>query len=114
VLLRNLVGLDVAKELTLSGRMVSGEEAVKIGLATRVCDDPRAEALALAHEIAQRSPDAIRASKRLLNGLGDRTVAEALRAERTEIRALIGSPNQVEAVTAWFAKRPANYANPVA
>jgi enoyl-CoA hydratase/carnithine racemase len=112
VLLRDLVGLDVAKELTFSGRMVSGEEAVRIGLATRVCADPRTDALALAHDIAQKSPHAVQAAKRLLNGLGDRTAAEALRAERSEIRALIGSPNQVEAVTAWFAKRPASYTDP--
>jgi enoyl-CoA hydratase/carnithine racemase len=112
VLLERLVGLDVAKELTFSGRMVRGDEAVQIGLATKVSADPRADALALAHEIAQKSPDAIRAAKRLMNGTGERTTAEALREERREIGALIGSPNQVEAVTAFFEKRPARYTDP--
>lgn len=111
VLLERLVGLDVAKELTFSGRMVSGEEAVRIGMATRVCDDPRGEALALAHDIALKSPSAIRASKRLLNGLHGRTTAEALREERVEIRRLIGSPNQVEAVQAFFEKRSPVFAD---
>ena len=68
--LRHLVRLDVAKELTFTGRIVSGSEAVALGLATRVADDPRAEALALAREIAGKSPDAIRAGKRLLNAAG--------------------------------------------
>ena len=51
-LLPRLVGLDVAKELTFTARIVSGTEAVTLGLATRVADDPRAEALRLAREIA--------------------------------------------------------------
>ena len=110
-LLAQLVGLDVAKDLTFTGRMVGAEEAVRIGLATRQADDPRALALETAHEIAGRSPHAIRAAKRLLNGAAQAGHEAGLAAERREIRALIGSPNQVEAVTAFFEKRPANYAD---
>ena len=40
LILPTLVALDVAKELTFSGRMVSGEEAVALGLATRLADGP--------------------------------------------------------------------------
>ena len=110
-LLAQLVGLDVAKDLTFTGRMVGAEEAVRIGLATRQADHPRALALETAHEIAGRSPHAIRAAKRLLNGAAHAGHEAGLAAERREIRALIGSPNQVEAVTAFFEKRPANYAD---
>src|ERR1051326_2612102 len=46
-LLPDLVGRDVAKELTFTGRMVSGTEAVALGLATRVDPDPRQAALDL-------------------------------------------------------------------
>lgn len=104
-LLPELVGRDVAKELTLTGRMVSGTEAVAIGLATRAADDALAAALELAAQIAGRSPHAVRAAKRLLDQAGRVDLATGFAAEQTEIRALIGSPNQVEAVTAAFEKR---------
>ena len=104
-MLPHLVGLDVAKELTFTGRMVAGEEAVRIGRATRVADDPRAEALALAREIAGKSPHAVRGAKRLLNASPGRPVADQFADERKTIGSLIGSRNQVEAVTAYFEKR---------
>jgi enoyl-CoA hydratase/carnithine racemase len=109
--LRRLVGLDVAKELTWTGRMVQGTEAVALGLATRVGDDPRAEALRLAQHIAASSPQAIRAGKRLLDQSGVVDVAQQFLDESREMAALIGSPNQVEAVKAWFEKREPVFAD---
>jgi enoyl-CoA hydratase/carnithine racemase len=111
-MLRQLVGLDVAKELTFTGRMVSGEEALKLGLATRLTDNPREEALELAAQIAGSNPDAIRAGKRLLNQSGQVPLQQQLLDESTEMGALIGSPNQVEAVAAYFEKRPSVFADP--
>ncbi|CAN5906013.1 crotonase/enoyl-CoA hydratase family protein [soil metagenome] len=111
-MLPRLVGLDVAKELAFTGRMVSGTEAVALGLATRVADDPRAAALELAGEIAARNPHAIRGMKDLLNAAGTRPLAESLREETRLMGELIGSPNQVEAVAAYFEKRPAVFADP--
>jgi len=58
-----------------------------------VCADPRAEALALAAEIASKNPDAIRAAKRLLNAPDLRCRSRPHRGNREQI-ALIGSPNQ--------------------
>ncbi len=108
----NLVGLDVAKELTFTGRMVSGAEAVELGLCTHLSDDPRADALALATEIAAKSPHAVRAAKRLFNAAPKQSTAEGFASERREIGALIGSPNQVEQVTAFFEKREPSFIDP--
>jgi enoyl-CoA hydratase/carnithine racemase len=108
-LLPELVGRDVAKELTYTARIVSGEEAARIGLATRTDPDPLAAALALAREIAGRSPHAIRAAKRLLDLAGHADLASGFAAEQDEIRALIGSPNQLEAVTARFENRDPSF-----
>lgn len=107
VLLRTLLRDDVARELTYSGRVFNGEEAVRLGVATRVCADPHAEALAFAQEIAQKSPDAIKGAKRLFNLAADADQHAILLAESVEQTALLGSPNQIEAVTAGLMKRPA-------
>jgi enoyl-CoA hydratase/carnithine racemase len=111
-MLRRLVPLDVAKELTWSGRIVSGEEAVGLGLATRISDDPRADALALAAQIARSSPHAVRAAKRLLNQSGLVSQQQQFLDESKEMGGLIGSPNQVEAVNAYFEKRTPVFADP--
>jgi enoyl-CoA hydratase/carnithine racemase len=105
MMLPRLVGLDVAKELTFTGRMVSGEEAARIGLATRVSQTPREDALALATEIAAKNPHAVRGAKRLLNQSGLVSVADQFASERSTITSLIGTPNQAEAVKAYFEKR---------
>ncbi|HEY8002756.1 MAG TPA: crotonase/enoyl-CoA hydratase family protein [Phenylobacterium sp.] len=111
VLMRGLVRDDVARELTFTGRIFDGAEAVAMGLATRVCADPRAEALALAAEIASKNPQAIRAGKRLLNLMGEGDQHAILLAESKEQGALIGSPNQVEAVMANLQKRAPSFAD---
>ena len=110
-LLPELVGLDVAKELTFTGRMIDGHEAVRLGVATRVSDTPLDDALSLAGEIAMKSPHATKGAKALLEMAGHSTLAEGFAAEQRIIRALIGSPNQVEAVKAFFEKRPPQFAD---
>jgi len=109
--LRELVPLDVAKELTFTGRILSGEEAKALGLVTHVADDPLEAAMKLAREIAGKSPDAIRAGKRLLEEswrADERTGLELESKLQTE---LIGSPNQVEAVKANFEKREPQFSD---
>jgi enoyl-CoA hydratase/carnithine racemase len=106
-ILPRLVGYERALELTATGRMVSGTEAVEIGLCSRLADDPLAAALDLAGEIASKSPVAVRHAKRLLlESVGGRSVADQFADERTTMGSLIGSPDNVEAVTAYFEKRP--------
>jgi enoyl-CoA hydratase/carnithine racemase len=111
--LLRLVGEDVAKELTFTGRMVTGDEAVRLGLATRTAADPHAAATELAREIAGRSPDAIRGAKRLLNRAAEGgDLAGQYLEESRELGALRGSPNQAEAVRAYFEKRPPAFTDP--
>ncbi len=105
VLMRELARTDVVRELTYTGRIFSGEEALRIGFATRLSADPLADALQMAHEIAGKSPHAIRAGKRLLNGSLSDSAADVLMAESVEQKALIGSANQAEAVRANMEKR---------
>jgi enoyl-CoA hydratase/carnithine racemase len=111
--LPRLMGLDKAKELAFTGRMVSGTEAVALGLCTRVSDTPYEDAKALAAEIASKSPDAVRSAKRLMNLAGSYSdAATQFAEERRSIGALIGSKNQVEAVMASFENRAPNFVDP--
>jgi enoyl-CoA hydratase/carnithine racemase len=79
---------------------------------TRVSEDPLASAKALAAEIAARSPDAIRAAKRLYDKAWTAPAAETLALEAELQAELIGSPNQLAAVTAGMTKEPAQFTDP--
>ena len=111
-LMRRLARADVVRELTYSGRVFSGAEALSLGFATRVCEDPYAQAMAFAREIAGKSPDAIRADKRLLKLAESADDAAILLAESAEQVAVLGSPNQIEAVTANLQKRAPRFVDP--
>ena len=102
--LKDILPLDVAKELALTGRIVDGEEAAELGLVTRVCAEPLAAARELAGEIAARSPDAVRATKYLLDRAPGMSDAEGLALETRLQMALIGQKNQMEAVRAGMAR----------
>jgi enoyl-CoA hydratase/carnithine racemase len=103
---------DVARELTFTARMFDGREALALGLATRVSETPYDDALALAREIAGRSPDAVRGAKALLNRLAHELAREQFAEERRVIGSLIGTPNQVESVMANFEQRPPVFTDP--
>ncbi len=109
ILLRSLVRDDVLRELTYTGRIFEAPEADRLGIVTRVTADPRTAALETAREIANKSPDAIRAAKRMFNALPLATDADALMSESREQTALGGSPNQIEAVMAQLQKRAPNF-----
>jgi enoyl-CoA hydratase/carnithine racemase len=110
--LPRLVGIDVAKELTYTGREFSGSEALSLGVVTRVADDPLAAARELATEIASKSPDAIRGAKRLYDEAWTGSAPETLLLEASTQLTLIGSQNQLAAVTAGMTKEPAEFVDP--
>src|SRR6195952_385426 len=105
-----LVRNDILRELTYTGRIFSAQEALSYGLATRIVDYPRGAAMAVAREIAGKSPHAIRAAKRMLNNLSA-DPGPALLAESVEQEKLIGAPNQTEAVRANLEKRAPRFAD---
>ena len=107
--LSSIVRPDVAKELTFTARLFSGAEAAEMGIATRTSDQPYDDSMALAREIASRSPTAVRGSKELFNRLSSVGAAEQFAAERRVIAEQIGSKNQIEAVEASFANRPPKF-----
>jgi enoyl-CoA hydratase/carnithine racemase len=111
-LMRHLARDDIVRELTYTGRVFTGTDALQYGFATRLSDDPRRDALETAREIAAKSPHAIRAAKRLLNAAPFAGAAEGLIAESVEQQALIGSPNQLEAVQANIGRRAPRFAEP--
>jgi len=109
-ILASLVRDDILRELTFTGRIFSAQEAQAYGLATRITDDPRAAAFEVAREIANKSPDAVRAAKRMLNNLSV-DPGPALLAESVEQQKLLGSPNQTEAVRANIDRRAPRFAD---
>lgn len=100
-LLPELVGRDVAKDLTFTGRVVSGSEAASIGLVTRLSDDPVAAAVELAREIAGHDRNTLRHAKALLDMAGRVPLQDGLDAEQHAINELLASP----AVSAIAAER---------
>ncbi len=107
-----LVGLDVAKELAFTGRIISGADAHRLGLATHVTEDPHGDAMALAAELCDKNPAALRGIKALANAAGTRPLAESYLAESELISELIGSPNQIEATMAHLEGRKPSFVDP--
>lgn len=111
--LPRLMPIDRAKELTYTGRQVSGEEAAALGLVTRTAPDPLAAAQELAAEIAGKSPSAIQLGKRLYDATWTTQDMDAALVLETDLQLeLIGKPNQMAAITATLSKQPGVYEDP--
>lgn len=96
---------DILRELVYTSRDFTGAEAHVWGLVTHLSDDPYEAAMKIAREIAGRNPHAVRAAKRIFNGVADGDAASILLAESQEQMKLMGTPNQVESVKANMGKR---------
>jgi enoyl-CoA hydratase/carnithine racemase len=110
--LPGVVAEDRVRELAYTGRIVTAEEAAKLGLVTAVVDDSLASATAVAHEIAGKSPDAIRAIKQLIGDSWPRDGAASLRREAELQIAVMAGDNQREAAAANLEKRPPRFRDP--
>jgi enoyl-CoA hydratase/carnithine racemase len=100
--LAEVVGMDTAKLLTMTGDTISGERAHELGLVTEVAADPMAAAEALAERLTERSPDALAAAKRLFNTTWHRSPRRTFARERLEQLALLMSDNTKIARDAAF------------
>lgn len=97
VTLRELVRNDIAKELAMTGRIITGEEGAKLGLVTRCVDDPMEEAMKVAKEIVERSPDSVAATKELFNNTWVLDEEACLKKETDLQLRLIKTYNQIAA-----------------
>jgi enoyl-CoA hydratase/carnithine racemase len=112
VLWRGNVRDDVLRELTYTHREFNGTEAVAFGFATHVDADPLGRAMALAREIAGKSPHAVRGAKQLTNRTAHMDEDQILMAESVAQHELMYSRNQIEAVKAGMEKRDADFVDP--
>lgn len=108
-LLPRLLRSDVLRRLTYTAEVFEAPQALDWGLVTEVSDDPLAAAQALAAEIAGKNPEGIRAAKRLIGVAETADQATVLMEESREQVALIGTPNQMEAIAAQMQKRPPQF-----
>ncbi len=104
-IMRHLIRDDIIRELTYTARMFSAQEAKDWGFITHISDDPMAHAKELATQIALKNPQAVRASKRVIDSSYYQTQAEGLLMESVEQDKIMGTPNQLEAVMAVMQKR---------
>lgn len=111
VALRHLVRADILRRLTWTAEVIDGAQALEYGLVTELADDPMARAETLARQIADRSPDAVRAAKRLISDAYRLDDAALLLAESAAQAVLIGQPNQIEAVMAGMEGRAPRFSD---
>ncbi len=98
ITLRELIPIDLAKELTMTARIFQGQEAKTLGLVTHCMDNPLEAAVAFAQSLQQRSPDAIACAKQLFNNTWTADDKTALKWETRLQLKLVGRANQRIAV----------------
>ncbi|MCH8544307.1 MAG: crotonase/enoyl-CoA hydratase family protein [Alcanivorax sp.] len=109
VSLRELVPLDVAKELAMTGRIFDGQEAKQLNLVTGLSDTPLVEAQQLATQLASRSPDALAATKLLFQRNWVASERTAFRNERRLQMRLMMGKNQRKAMQAALKNEAPEY-----
>jgi len=109
--LPRVVGPARAKELILTGRVLSADEAERIGLVTEVVPPGQARARAdeLADEIATRGPLAVREAKRLIDAAWAVDIDAGLTAEMEASHRIFASEDMLEGAKAFFEKRDPEY-----
>lgn len=93
--IKGIIGVDLAKELSLTARIFNAEYAKDIGLVTHLADTPLEKAQLLAEEMMQRSPDALAAVKQVLDAM-QHSPQKSLRLEKIwQLKLLLGKNSQI-------------------
>lgn len=93
--LADVIGIDQAKDLSFSARSIPAEQALQIGLISQIHPHPLTQALALALEYAERSPDALKAGKQLLNALQQRKKSVLCLEKIWQLRLMLGQNSRI-------------------
>ncbi len=106
-----LLGYGKAMEMTLTGEAVGAAEALDIGLVNKVveCEELEAAAMALAENIARKSPHTVKVAKRAVRSALDLPVSEGVLAERSEFVALFDTEDKEIGVSAFLDRRDAEW-----
>ncbi len=99
-----LIGYGRAMEIVLSGRMVSAEDALSMGIVNRIVpfEDLEAETMMLAAEISKKSPHTTKVAKRAVRGALELPFSEGVMMERSEFVALFDTEDKEIGVRAFL------------
>ena len=105
--LTQLVGKSLAMKLVLSGEFLSGEEALRAGLAAELTEDAETipRAVELAARIAEKPPLAVRLAKEAVRQASEALLAQGLAFERKAFTILFATEDRKEGIAAFFEKR---------
>jgi enoyl-CoA hydratase len=111
--LARLVGLGRARDLLFTGRIISAQEAERIGLVERLVEEGKAldEALSAARMIAQKAPLAVRLTKTLVNSYARGLSAEGPALAEMSQAILFESEDKREGMSAFLEKRSPEWKN---
>lgn len=111
LLLPAVVGFQRAADILFTARWIDAEESVAMGITLAVV--PRARvldvALAKAADIAENPPQSVQHTKRLLRVWRKQAIADARQREDLAFQERLGTPENLEAISAFFEKRPPDF-----
>ena len=110
-LLTNTIGYKLAYQIAIEGEKIPASRCLELGLTNKVVpsEELLSEAKAWATRLAQRSPQALSQTKKIMRMALDSTYEEIFSTEAKVQNRLVGSPDNKEAVAAFLEKRPPKF-----